>query len=106
MGAEEGNNAKIVNAFLRDVTATLRLRLNSRLTLMVMMEVVIMIATTKKRVPLCLCAGMKMELLLYMIYIADYQNNKNSSRANVAERQEIMPDLTMIVSNDELSLIK
>ena len=47
---------------------------------------------------------MKMELLLYMMYIADYQNNKNSSRANVAERQEIMPDLTMIVSNDELSL--
>ena len=54
--------------------------------------------------PLCRCAAMKMELLLYMIYIADYQNNKNSSRANVAERQEIMPDLTMIVSNDELSL--
>ena len=70
------------------------------------MEVVIMIATTKKSasLPLCLCAAMKMELLLYMIYIADYQNNKNSSRANVAERQEIMPDLTMIVSNDELSL--
>ena len=68
------------------------------------MEVTIMIATTEKRVPLCLCAGMKMELLLYMIYIADYQNNKNSSRANVAERQEIMPDLTMIVRNDELSL--
>ena len=56
--------------------------------------------------PLCRCAAMKMELLLYMIYIADYQNNKNSSRANVAERQEIMPDLTMIVSNDELSIIK
>ena len=70
------------------------------------MEVVIMIATTKKSasMALCLCAAMKMELLLYMIYIADYQNNKNSSRANVAERQEIMPDLTMIVRNDELSL--
>ena len=73
---------------------------------MVMTEAMFMIATTKKSasLPLCLCAAMKMELLLYMIYIADYQNNKNSSRANVAERQEIMPDLTMIVSNDELSL--
>ena len=48
MGAGEENNAKIVNAFLRDVTATLRLRLNPRL--MVMMEVMIMIATT---MPLC-----------------------------------------------------
>ena len=104
MVAGEENSAKIVNAFLRDVTATLRLRLNPRLTSMVMMEAMIMIATTKKIVPLCLCAAMKMELLLYMMYIADYQNNKNSSRANVAERQEIMPDLTMIVSNDELSL--
>ena len=44
MGAGEENNAKIVNAFLRDVTATLRLRLNPRLTLMVMMEVMITIA--------------------------------------------------------------
>ena len=50
MVAGEENNAKIVNAFLRDVTATLLLRLNSRLTLMVMMEVMIMIATT---MPLC-----------------------------------------------------
>ena len=49
MVAGEENNAKIVNAFLRDVTATLRLRLNSRLTLIVM-EVMIMIATT---MPLC-----------------------------------------------------
>ena len=95
MGAGEENNAKIVNAFLRDVTATLLLRLNSRLTLMVMMEVMIMIATTKKRVPLCLCAAMKMELLLYMMYIADYQIKKNSSKADVAEK---MPDSTMIVS--------
>ena len=103
MVAGEENNAKIVNAFLRDVTATLLLRLNSRLTLMVMMEVMIMIATTKKRVPLCLCAAMKMELLLYMMYIADYQIKKSSSKADVAEK---MPDSTMIVSNDELSLIK
>ena len=103
MGAGEENNAKIVNAFLRDVTATLRLRLNFRLILMVMMEVTILIATTKKRVPLCLCAAMKMELLLYMMYIDDYQIKKNSSKADVAEK---MPDSTMIVSNDELSLIK
>ena len=48
MVAGEENNAKIVNAFLRDVIATLRLRLNPRL--MVMMEVMIMIATT---MPLC-----------------------------------------------------
>ena len=67
------------------------------------MEVMIMIAETKKRVPLCLCAAMKMELLLYMMYIADYQIKKSSSKADVAEK---MPDSTMIVSNDELSLIK
>ena len=103
MVAGEENNAKIVNAFLRDVIATLRLRLNPRLTLMVMMEVTILIATTKKRVPLCLCAAMKMELLLYMMYIADYQIKKSSFKADVAEK---MPDSTMIVSNDELSLIK
>ena len=46
---------------------------------------------------------MKMELLLYMMYIADYQIKKSSSKADVAEK---MPDSTMIVSNDELSLIK
>ena len=46
---------------------------------------------------------MKRELLLYMMYIDDYQIKKNSSKADVAEK---MPDSTMIVSNDELALIK